>query len=122
MIMKEMEVNGVKVGIDTEAQLQLLDKPVYTLLRVGDRCLVDDGGVVRKGIVKNIMRLSSGKTLFSVDMPDNVLDDWGLFEGDKVSPPDATQCLLRLTVFEMLLRKYEPKGQSTNVSLYGYER
>lgn len=118
----EMEVNGITVEFNMSSGFSAEGKPVYTLLRAGDDCLVEDGGIIRKGVVQNIIRLSSGKTLFSVKLINNILKEWDLFEGEKVSPPNPLQCMLRLTAFEMLLRQYEPKGQSTNVSLWGTER
>lgn len=118
----KIEEYGIAVEFSMESGFGTEGKEVYTLLRKGDDCLVDDDGVIRKGVVNNIIRLSNGKTLFSVKLINNILKEWDLFYGEKVWPPDAIQCMLRLTAFEMLLRKYEPKGQSTNVSLYGYER
>lgn len=117
----EIDVNGIPVGLNMESGFSS-DKPLYSLLRAGDNCLVDDGGITRKGVVQNIIRLSKGKTLFSVKLINNILKEWDLFEGEKVTPVDPVQCMLRLTAYEMILRKYEPKGQSTNVSLWGTER
>lgn len=99
-----------------------INKPLYSLLRLGDECLVDDDGITRRGVVRNIIRLSKGKTLFSVELKNNPIKEWDLMDAEKVSPPDPVQCMLRLTAYEMVLRKYEPKGQSTNVSLWGTER
>lgn len=117
----EIDVNGIPVDFSLESGFNS-DKPLYSLLRAGDDCLVDDDGITRKGVVLNIIRLSKGKTLFSVKLINNILKEWDLFEGEKVTPVDPVQCMLRLTAYEMILRKYEPKGQSINVSLWGTER
>lgn len=114
-----IEVNGLMVDVDGSAAA-LEEIPVYRLLRVGDTCVVDDGGVRRRGIVRNIICLSNGKTKFSVDLLEYCpLKDWDMYDGSQVSPVDELQCRLRLTAFDMILRKYEPQGQSLNVSLWG---
>lgn len=114
----EIDVNGISIAFDMASGVQAECPPLCTLLRKGDACEVDDGGIIRKGKVQNIISLSKGKKLFSVRLDNNPLKDWDLVEGEKVAPVDALQCRLRLTAFEMLLRKYEPTGQSTNVSLW----
>lgn len=118
----EIDVNGITVGFDMSTGVSYINKPLYSLLRLGDECLVDDDGITRRGVVRNIIRLSKGKTLFSVELKNNPIKEWDLMDAEKVSPPDPVQCMLRLTAYEMVLRKYEPKGQSTNVSLWGTER
>ena len=119
--MIEVNVNGIPVNFNVDSGFSSEVK-IHTLLREGDECEVDDDGIIRKGVVKNIVRLSNGKMLFSVDLLNSPIKDWGMFEGERVAPSDPVQCQLRLTAVDMIIRKYEPKGQSTNVSLWGTER
>lgn len=105
-------------GISVVPEKTDLDKPLYTLLRKGDACIVDDFGVIRKGIVRNIINLSKGKTLISVELTHSYTQDSAVYNAECVSPADEMQCLLRLTSYDMILRRYEPKGQSTNVPLW----
>lgn len=114
----EVDVNGITVQVDETTALGRKDLPLYQLLRVGDFCEVDDMGVMLKGIVRGIVRLSKGKILFSVSILNNPMKDWGMFEGNQVIPANAEQRLLRMTSMDILLRKYEPKGMSTNVSIW----
>lgn len=114
----ELDVNGLVVSIDVSPDVDMPEKPLYTLLKAGDYCLVTDNGIVRKGKVKSVIRLSKGKMLFSVDLLNHPLKDWDMYEGPMVEPEDPMQCLLRITAYEMLLRRYEPKGMSLNVSLF----
>ncbi len=118
----DVEVNGLTVSMDESVKNSVDEMPVYMLLRKGDKCLVDDGGVTRRGVVRNIIRLSNGNTKFLVDLNDCYLKDWDMYDGWQVSPPDALQCKLRLTAFDMVLHQYEPKGQSLNVNLWGSDR
>ena len=92
--------------------------PLYKLLRIGDDCEVNDKGVIYNGVVRNIIHLSNGKTLFSVDLCNNPVKDGDLYYEEKIVPRDVEQKTLRMTALDILLRKYEPKGQSTNVSLW----
>lgn len=110
----DIEVNGIVVTFNIEEGFKHRDVDLHTLLRKGDECEVLDGGVRFKGRVENIIRLSKGKTLYSVRMLNNVVTDSALYEDWQVAPVDATQCALRLTALELLLKKYEPKGMSTN--------
>lgn len=110
----EIEVNGITVEFDVNKELNATDTELYTLLRKGDECEVDDGGVKYKGIVENIIRLSKGKTLFSIRMLNNAFNDTAFYEGCQVTPANPIQCALRVNALDFALRKYEPKGKSTN--------
>ena len=114
----EVNVNGIGVSVSEGSVFKTQDVLLHTLLRKGDDCEVNDDGVIYKGVVRNIIRLSKGKTLFSVELLNNPTNGWELFEDWQVTPVDPEQCALRLTAIDMLLRRYEPKGQSTNVSLW----
>ena len=114
----ELDVNGLIVSIEVSADMEEQQKPLYSLLRKGDYCLVTDNGIVRKGRIQNIIRLSNGKMLFSVDLLNHPLKDWDMYEGPMVAPEDPMQCMLRITAYEMLLRRYEPKGMSINIPLF----
>lgn len=105
-------------GISVIPEKKDLNEPIYTLLRKGDTCVVDDFGVIRKGVVRNIIKLSKGKTLMSVQLTHSYTQECVIYNAECVSPADGMQCLLRLTSYEMILRRYEPKGQSTNVPLW----
>ena len=111
--LKEKKMKDVIPKAEEEKEI-----PLYKLLRVGDDCEVYDRGVTYNGVVRNIIRLSNGKTLFSVDLCNNPVKSWDLYIHDKVAPRDAVQRMLRMTTIDMLLKKYEPTGQSTNVSLW----
>lgn len=113
----EINVNGIGVSFDSPEEMATQDFRLHTLLRKDDVCEVNDRGVIFKGIVRNIIKLSNGKMLFSVELKNSPSKEWELFEDYQVTPVDALQCALRLTAVDMLLRKYEPKGMSTNVSL-----
>lgn len=114
----EVDVNGIGVSFHLAESMIPRDEDLYKLLRVGDLCEVNDGGVMYKGVVTNIIRLSVGKTLFSVKLDFNPAMDACLFNSCQVRPADPVQCALRLTAMDMLLRRYEPKGKSTNVSIW----
>lgn len=116
--MEAVEVNGLMVSFDMIDGLESKEKELHKLLRVGDQCQVLDKGVTYRGTVKNIIHLSKGKTLYSVSLDNNPMLDTEFYEGYKVAPLDAMQRILKLTAVDMLLRKYEPKGMSTNVSIY----
>lgn len=110
----EVEVNGIKVVFNICNSVETMDTELYKLLRKGDVCEVNDGGVKFKGEVQNIIRLSKGRTLFSVRMLNNAITDTAIYEEYQVTPVDPVQCALRLTAMDMVLRKYEPTGLSTN--------
>lgn len=111
----DIEVNGITVTFNADKELDLKDSELYKLLRKGDECIVNDGGVKFKGKIENIIHLfSKGKTLFSVRLLNNAVTDTALYEDSQVTPVDPVQCALRLTALDLILRKYEPKGLSTN--------
>ena len=114
----EIDVNGIIVTFDMAVDFDTDKMPLHTLLRKGDACEVNDGGVFFRGKVMNIIRLSIGKSLYSVELDNNPIRETVLFEDYQVAPLDPVQCALRLTALDVLLKKYEPKGMSTNVSIW----
>ena len=114
----DIDVNGIEVEFLMNDIFKKQDEGLHTLLRRGDECEVNDGGVRFKGRVENIIRLSKGKWLFSVSLYNNMMKEAELYEDYQVTPVDPEQCALRITAMDMLLRKYEPKGMSTNVGIW----
>lgn len=110
----DIEVNGITVTLNVAEDFNLDDSELYKLLRIGDKCEVNDGGVKYKGIVENIIRLSKGKTLFLVQLLNGTINDVVLYEGYQVAPVNPLQCALRLNALDFALRQYEPKGKSVN--------
>lgn len=114
----EIDVNGITVSFNMSEGFDTDNMSLHTLLRKGDACSVNDGGVFFRGKVENIIRLSNGKSIYSVILDNNPIRETVLFEDYQVSPLDPVQCALRLTAIDVLLKKYEPKGMSTNVSIW----
>lgn len=87
----------------------------WRLLRRSDRCIVRCDGVVKTGIVKRIIHLSNGCVLFVV--ADELNREMGLYDACDVIPARAEMVEQGLTSYELLLRRFEPKGKSTSYSL-----
>lgn len=87
------------------------EEPLWKLLRKGDLCLVNNMGVVETGIVQQIIRLSNGRTLFKVVSVTGT--DLCLASANEVRPASLEQCRLHLTSYELALRHFEPKGNTT---------
>lgn len=90
------------------------DRSLWSLLKEGDWCIIYSSGIRQEGVVKSIIRLSCGKVLMAVS--DALGNSLGLFNAWEVQPADETMANDRITSYEVLLRRYEPRGMSTSTS------
>lgn len=94
----------------------MIDKAMFKgdewrLLRPGDRCIVRDMGIEYIYRVESFLHLSNGKVL--VRTINELNQPSGLFLSTQVFPYDSNMVSSGLTSYELILRKFEPKGKST---------
>lgn len=105
-------MNKIRLGQSVrEIDPELLNNEQWKLLRVNDNCYASSHGVMIKGHITNIIRLSNGKTLFSLSDKSGV--GLGLFESGRVFPADEDMARENMTRLDLILRRLEPKGMST---------
>lgn len=85
--------------------------PLWSLLRCGDRCLAQSGGVEVRGLIGRVFHLSGGRTMFRV--VDELGNAMGIYDATEVFPLNSMMVSRKLTSYELLLLRFEPKGMST---------
>lgn len=85
--------------------------PLWSLLRRGDRCSAQSGGVEICGLIDRVLHLSGGRTMFRVS--DELGNALGLYDASEVFPLNPMMVSRKMTSYELQLLRFEPKGMST---------
>lgn len=94
-------------------------KDLWKLLKKGDDCIVNNGGVIETGVISYIARMNSGRVYIKV--VDKKGCDLCLTEAENVKPANGEQIIRHLTSFELMLKKMEPTGMTTASGVYLYD-
>lgn len=94
------------------------EKDLWKLLKKGDACVVNNGGVIETGVIAYIARMTSGRVYIKV--VDKKGEDLCLTDAENVIPANSEQIKKHLTSFELLLKKVEPTGMTTASGIYVY--
>lgn len=103
--------NQAYIAVNRMDNIKMSGGESWRLLRYGDRCVVNYMGVEYVVSVHSIIRLSNGRVLIRV--MNEVGAVVGLFYASQVKPYNKDMLNNGLTSFELLLKKFEPKGMST---------
>lgn len=88
----------------------------WTLVRPGDKCLINDNGISLYGVCRYIIRLSNGKTLMVMSGFSG--EDLGIFNACYVRLSNPVSREPHITSLDTALLHFEPRGMTTNHSFF----